>query len=99
MFLTKFGLGGMMRVGKNIINWVNSVYAVNSANREKNTMSEKFETQQVSFEEALQMQIYTSQALMDVLVDKGIVTYQEILARVEALKKEHHLEISRATEH
>jgi len=62
-------------------------------------MSEKFETQQVSIEDALQMQIYTSQALMDVLVDKGIVTYQEILARVEALKKEHHLEISDATEH
>jgi hypothetical protein len=62
-------------------------------------MSEKFETQQVSFEDALQMQIYTSQALMDVLVDKGIVTYQEILARVETLKKEHHLEISGVTEH
>ena len=62
-------------------------------------MSEKFETQQVSFEDALQMQIYTSQALMDVLVDKGIVTYQEILARIEALKKEHHLEIASATEH
>ena len=81
------------------INRVNRVYAVNSATEEKNTMSEKFETQQVSFEDALQMQIYTSQALMDVLVDKGIVTYQEILARVEALKKEHHLEISAATEH
>lgn len=56
-------------------------------------MGEKFETQQASIEDALQMQIYTSQALMDVLVDKGIVTYQEILARVEALKREHHLEI------
>ena len=62
-------------------------------------MSEKFETQQVSIEDALQMQIYTNQALMDVLVDKGIVTYQEILARVEALKKEHRLEIFDATEH
>lgn len=62
-------------------------------------MSEKFEAQQVSIEDALQMQIYTSQALMDVLVDKGIVTYQEILARVEALKKEHHLEISGTIEH
>jgi hypothetical protein len=70
-----------------------------SANQEKNIMSEKFETQQVSIEDALQMQIYTNQALMDVLVDKGIVTYQEILARVEALKKEHHLEIFGATEH
>jgi len=68
------------------------------ANQEKR-MSEKFETQKVSFEDALQMQIYTSQALMDVLVDKGIVTYQEVLARVEALKKEHHFEISGITEH
>ena len=57
-------------------------------------MSDEFEAQAVSLEDALQMQIYTSQALMDVLVDKGLVTYQEILLRVEALKKEHGLEIS-----
>ncbi len=57
-------------------------------------MSQEFETQPVSIEDALQMQIYTTQALIDVLVDKGIVTYKEILARVEALKKEHGLEIA-----
>ena len=62
-------------------------------------MSEEFETQQVSIEDALQMQIYTTQALMDLLVDKGMVTYQEVLARVEALKEEHHFEISGNTEH
>jgi len=61
-------------------------------------MSEEFETQRVSLEDALQMQIYTTQALMDLLVDKGIITYQEILARVETLKKEHGLEISGMTE-
>ena len=61
-------------------------------------MSKEFETQRVSPEDALQMQIYTTQALMDVLVDKGIITYQEILARVEALKQEHGLEISGMTE-
>jgi len=37
------------------------------------------------------MQILTTQALLDLLVDKGIVTYQEILARVETLQKEHSL--------
>jgi hypothetical protein len=78
---------------------VTSVQAIKFAKQEKTIMSEKFDTQQVSFEDALQMQIYTSQALMDVLVDKGIVTYQEILARVEALKKEHHLEISGISGH
>lgn len=58
-------------------------------------MSQEFETQPVSIEDALQMQIYTTQALMDLLVDKGIITYQEILARVETLRKEHGLEIAR----
>jgi hypothetical protein len=57
-------------------------------------MSKEFEIEEVSLEDALQMQIYTTQALLDVLVDKGLVTYQEILTRVEALKKEHGLEIA-----
>jgi hypothetical protein len=57
-------------------------------------MNEEFETQSVSVEDALQMQIYTTQALIDVLVDRGIVTYQEIVARVETLRKEHGLEIA-----
>jgi hypothetical protein len=64
----------------------------------RKTMSGELETQKVSIEDALQMQIYTTQALMDLLVDKGIITYQEILARVETLKKEHGLEISGMTE-
>ena len=54
-------------------------------------MSQEFETERLSTAEALQMQILTTQALMDVLVDKGLVTYQEILARVEVLQKEHDL--------
>lgn len=56
-------------------------------------MDEQIETKTVSVEEALQLQIYTTQALMDLLVDKGLVTYQEVLARVEALQQEHGLEI------
>ena len=54
-------------------------------------MSQALDTEAVSTAEALQMQILTTQALMDVLVDKGLVTYQEILARVAALQKEHGL--------
>lgn len=57
-------------------------------------MSNDFETEAASVADALQMQIYTTQALMDVLVDKGLITYQEILARIEALRKEHGLEIA-----
>jgi hypothetical protein len=59
--------------------------------RGENEMSQEFETESVSTGEALQMQILTTQALIDVLVDKGLVTYQEIMARVEALQKEHGL--------
>ncbi len=57
-------------------------------------MSEEFEIQEVTLADALQMQIYTNQALIDLLVDKGIVTYQEIVTRVEELKVEHRFEIS-----
>jgi hypothetical protein len=54
-------------------------------------MSQDFDAEEISSAEALQMQILTTQALMDVLVDKGLITYQEVLARVEALQKEHGL--------
>lgn len=57
-------------------------------------MSEEFETLSTSIEDALQVQIFTTQALMDVLVDKGLITYHEILARIEALKKEHSFDMS-----
>ena len=52
-------------------------------------MAEKLEkTEVVSVEDALQMEILVNQALIDILVDKGIVTYDEILKRVEELKQE-----------
>ena len=52
-------------------------------------MAEKLEkTEVVSVEDALQMEILVNQALIDVLVDKGILTYDEILKRVEKLKQE-----------
>lgn len=55
-------------------------------------MTQELKTETVSTGEALQMQILTTQALIDLLVDKGLVTYQEILAQVEALQKEHALD-------
>ena len=54
-------------------------------------MNEEFSTEEVSIADALQMQIYTTQALIDILVKKGLLSYQDILAAVEALKKEHDL--------
>lgn len=54
-------------------------------------MVQELEAESMSTGEALQMQILTTQALIDVLVDKGLVTYQEILSRVETLQKEHGL--------
>ena len=52
-------------------------------------MAEKLEkTEVVSVEDALQMEILVNQALIDILVDKGILTYDEILKRVEKLKQE-----------
>jgi len=52
-------------------------------------MAEKLEkTEAISVEDALQMEILVNQALIDILVDKGILTYDEILKRVEELKQE-----------
>ena len=52
-------------------------------------MAEKLEkTEAISVEDALQMEILVNQALIDILVDKGILTYDEILKRVEKLKQE-----------
>jgi len=52
-------------------------------------VAEKLEkTEVVSVEDALQMEILVNQALIDILVDKGILTYDDILKRVEELKRE-----------
>ena len=40
----------------------------------------------LTIEEALQMEIMTSQALIEVLVDKGIISHKEILDRIRLLK-------------
>jgi len=57
-------------------------------------MSEEMENvEEVSVEEALQMEIIFNQALMDVLVSKGVITEQEVLDRVEEVRKETGFEL------
>jgi hypothetical protein len=57
-------------------------------------MSEKMENiEEVSVEEALQMEIIFNQALMDVLVSKGVITEQEVLDRVEEVRRETGFEL------
>ena len=50
--------------------------------------------EEVSVEEALQMEIIFGQALMDVLVTKGVISEQEVLDRVEEIKQETGFELS-----
>ena len=58
-------------------------------------MSEEMDNvEEVSLEEALQMEIIFNQALMDVLVAKGVITEQEVLDRVEEVRKETGFELS-----
>ena len=52
-------------------------------------MSEEMENvEEVSVEEALRMEIIFSQALGDVLIAKGLITEEELIERVEEIKKE-----------
>ena len=58
-------------------------------------MSEEMENvEEVSVEDALQMEIIFSQAMMDVLIAKGLITEEEVLDRVEEIKTETGFELS-----
>jgi len=46
------------------------------------------DTQEVSLAEALQMEILVNQALIDLLVMKGVIDQNELLEKIEQLKKE-----------
>jgi len=48
---------------------------------------------EITIEEALQMESIFSQALMDVMVAKGLITEQEVLDRVEEIKEESGFEL------
>ena len=55
-------------------------------------MDEKLEAMEtVSVEDALQMEIIVNQALIDILVEKGIFTEQELMDKIEVLKKNQHI--------
>ena len=58
-------------------------------------MSEELENiEEVSVEEALQMEIIFGQALMDVLIAKGLISEQEVLDRVEEIRGETGFELN-----
>ncbi len=56
-------------------------------NTEDNAMDDK-EMTEVTVEEALQMEIIVNQALTDILIEKGIITEEELLEKIEALKEQ-----------
>jgi hypothetical protein len=48
----------------------------------------------LSLEEALRMEIFISQALMTILVEKGITTQEEIMEKIAALRTSSKIEIA-----
>jgi hypothetical protein len=42
----------------------------------------------IPLREALNMEIIINQALIDILVAKGIITQEELMAKIEEIKKE-----------
>jgi len=46
------------------------------------------EVTEVTVEEALQMEIILNQALTDILIEKGILTEEELLARIDVIKND-----------
>ncbi len=50
-------------------------------------MAEKLDPREmVSLEEALKTEMYINQALIDLLVEKGILTHDEILDKIKELR-------------
>ena len=43
-------------------------------------------TEEVDLAEALQMQILINQALIDILIEKGVITQEKLLTRIEELR-------------
>ncbi len=42
----------------------------------------------VSLREALNMEIIINQALIDILVSKGLITQEELMAKIEEIRRE-----------
>lgn len=47
----------------------------------------------VKFEEALTAMIYTQEALIDVLVERGIITREEMREKIRQLKEKHVVKV------
>jgi len=50
----------------------------------------------LSVEEALRMEIFISQALMGIMIEKGIATQEEILEKIATLRTNSKIEIAKA---
>lgn len=51
-------------------------------------MAEKLDTKEmVSFEELLMGEVITNQAIINLLIQKGIVTQDEVLTEIEQIRK------------
>ena len=57
-------------------------------------MTEMENVEEISVEDALQMEIIFNQALMDVLIAKGVITEKEVIDRVEEVKKQTGFELA-----
>lgn len=49
--------------------------------------------EKISLEEALRMEIFISQALIDLLVSKGILTHEEVVSKIKELRKNNKLKL------
>ena len=63
--------------------WRNNTLEVE---KEKIMSEEMEDTCEVTVEEALQMKSIFSQALMDIMIAKGLINEQEVLDRIEEIK-------------
>ncbi len=62
-------------------------------------MTEKKEdTDVLSLEEALRMEIFINQAMMAILIEKGITTQDEIMKKIATLRTNSKLEIAKSNE-
>jgi len=53
-------------------------------------MGEKLDPKEVvTFEELLMSNMYTQEALINILVKKGIITKEEVLEEIKRLKRSH----------
>lgn len=60
-------------------------------------MAEKLDNREVlSLEEAIRMEIFISQALIEILVSKGIVTYEEIMQKIAELRTNSKLVLAQS---